>query len=235
MGGSFIEETLIANRAALTRDPGRCMQSQTIGEAPASKIADVDHDILDLFRTRWSPRAFADRPVEPGKLRRMLEAARWTMSSYNEQPWRYLVARKEDGAAYEKLLRCLTEGNQEWAHLAPVLMLSFYRTTFARNDRTNRCAKHDLGAASTALTIQARAMDLYVHQMAGIQRDVVRETYDVPDDVEPMVGLAVGYLGDPSDLPERRQASERKSRSRMPLSDFVFEERWGQTASLVEG
>lgn len=211
-----------------------CMLHSSVVEAPASKIADTDHDILDVLQTRWSPRSFADRPVEPEKLRRMLEAARWSMSSRNEQPWRYVVATKDDPAAYDKLLECLKKGNQEWAHLAPVLMMSFYKTTFRRNDRPNRSAKHDLGAASMALTVQARAMGLYVHQMAGIQKEEVRATYDVPDDVEPMAALAVGYLGEPERLPERRQESERRSRSRMPQSSFVFEETWGQPATLTD-
>lgn len=203
-------------------------------DVPASKIADADHEILDLFRTRWSPRAFADRPVEPEKIRRMLEAARWTMSSFNEQPWRYMVATKDSPEAYEKLLHCLSEGNREWAQHAPVLMMSFYKTTFSRNGKPNRVAKHDLGAATAALTFQATDMGLYVHQMAGIRPDVVHSTYDVPEEFEPMVGIAVGYLGDPEQLSERRRESERRPRSRMPLSEFVFGPSWGQSADLVD-
>jgi len=204
-----------------------------VAAPPAAKIADPDHDIDDVFRNRWSPRAFADTPVEPEKIRRMLEAARWTMSSYNEQPWRYVVATKEDDEAYEALLNCLIEGNQEWARLAPVLMMSFVKTTFSRNDEDNRCAEHDVGAASAALTFQATQMGLYVHQMAGIRADVARETFDVPDDVEPMAGLAVGYLGDPEHLPEGRRDAERTPRSRASLSDFVFGPTWGEAADIV--
>jgi nitroreductase len=202
-------------------------------DAPPEKIADAAHDIDDIFRTRWSPRAFADRPVEPEKIRRMLEAARWTMSSYNEQPWRYVVATKQDEEEYDALLNCLIEGNQAWARLAPVLMMSFVKTTFDRNGKENRCAQHDVGAASAALTFQATSMGLYVHQMAGIRADVARETFDVPDDVEPMAGLAVGYLGDPERLPEERRAGERRPRSREPLSAFVFQGTWGDAAELV--
>jgi nitroreductase len=204
------------------------------GAVQARKTADSAHDILDVFAKRWSPRAFADRPVEPEKIRRMLEAARWTMSSYNEQPWRYVVAaRHDDPEAYERLLGCLVEGNQSWAKNAPVLLMSFYKTTFSHNDRTNRAAPHDLGAASAALTFQATAMDLYVHQMAGIKKDVVRETYDVPADFEPMAGLAVGYLGDPSMLNEKQQKSERAERSRKSLDAFVFGDTWDAPAALV--
>jgi nitroreductase len=200
------------------------------------KTAAPDHDIRPLFAERWSPRAFADRPVEPEKLRRMLEAARWTMSSYNEQPWRYVVAsRHEDPETYEAILGSLAEGNQSWATHAPVLMLSFYKTTFSQNDRPNRSAKHDLGAASAALTFQATAMDLYVHQMAGIRKDVIRDTFEVPDDVEPMAGLAVGYLGDPEMLSDKMQRSEQSARSRKSLDDFAFGAEWGTPSEIVVG
>ena len=198
------------------------------------KIADPDHRLLDLFAERWSPRAFADRPVGPEKIRRMLEAARWTMSSYNEQPWRYVVASQhEDPDEYERLLHCLSDGNQEWARTAPVLMMSFYKTTFSHNGRENQAAPHDVGAASAALTFQATAMDLFVHQMAGIKKEVIRETYNVPDDFEPMAGLAVGYLGDPERLPDDWRDAERSPRSRKPLDGFVFGEDWGAPADLV--
>jgi nitroreductase len=198
------------------------------------KTADPDHDVLDVFRKRWSPRAFADRRVEPEKIRRMLEAARWTMSSYNEQPWRYVVAsRHEDPEAYDRLLQCLIEGNRGWAQHAPVLMMSFYKETFSSNGRPNRCAPHDVGAASAALTVQATAMDLYVHQMAGIQADVARDTYNVPDDFEPMAGLAVGYLGDPAILSDGKRKSEQSPRSRRSLDEFVFGDDWETAASLV--
>lgn len=169
----------------------------------------------------------------------MLEAARWTMSSRNEQPWRYVVARKENPTAFEELLGCLKEGNQEWAHLAPVLMMSFYKRTYSTKnecskEELNPVAEHDLGAASAALTFQATAMGLYVHQMAGIRPEVARTTYEVPEDFEPLAGIAVSYLGDPEQLPEHRQKSERQPRSRRPLSAFVFEESWGETAGLIE-
>lgn len=200
------------------------------------KTADPDYEIEDVFVKRWSPRAFSNQPVEPEKIRRMLEAARWTMSSYNEQPWRYVVAsRTGDPDAYDELLHCLNEGNQAWAKNAPVLMMSFYKTTFSGNGSPNRCAPHDLGAASAALTFQATEMGLYVHQMAGIQKDVARETYNVPDDFEPMAGLAVGYLGDPDMLSDGRRGSERAPRSRIPIDAFVFGGDWGSAATVVNG
>jgi len=198
------------------------------------KRAVTEHDIIDVLAERWSPRAFADRPVEPEKLRQLFEAARWAASSYNEQPWRYLVATKDSPDAYERLLNCLGEFNQQWAKTAPVLMLGFYKTTFSRNDKPNRCAPHDLGAASAQLTAQATALGLYVHQMAGIRKDVIHETYDVPDGFEPMAALAVGYLGDPDVLPEQLAKRERNERTRRSLTETVFGDDWGEAAEVVE-
>lgn len=197
------------------------------------KRAVTEHDIIDVLAARWSPRAFADRPVEPEKLRQLFEAARWAASSYNEQPWRYIVATKDDPEGYERLLNCLGEFNQQWAETAPVLMLGFYKTTFSRNGKSNRCAPHDLGAASAQLTAQATALDLYVHQMAGIRKDVVQKTYNVPGDFEPMAALAVGYLGDPDVLPEKLAHREHGERSRRPLGKTVFGDDWGETAAWV--
>jgi len=201
---------------------------------PAVKVADPDYPVLDLIRQRWSPRAFADRPVEPGKLRQLLEAARWAPSCYNEQPWQFILATKDDPDAYDALLGCLNERNQQWAKNAPVLMLTVTRTTFTRNDKPNRYAWHDVGLAMGNLLVQATALDLYVHQMAGIRPDKAREVYQIPDGYDVVTGVAIGYLGDPAMLPEDRRASETKPRSRKPLSDVVFEGTWGVTAPLVD-
>ena len=60
------------------------------------KLAETDYPIHDLIRNRWSPRAFADRAVEPEKLLSLLEAARWAPSSYNYQPWGFIIATKDN-------------------------------------------------------------------------------------------------------------------------------------------
>src|SRR5436190_24164282 len=96
------------------------------------KPAPADFPIHDLLKRRWSPRAFADRPVEPDKLRRLLEAARWAPSSYNEQPWAFIVATKDQPEQFERLLSCLVEFNQSWAKAAPVLMLTVAHQTFTK-------------------------------------------------------------------------------------------------------
>lgn len=100
----------------------------------------------------------------------MLEAARWAPSCYNEQPWRFLVATKDDPEQFEKLLGCLFAMNQEWARSAPMLMITVARSTFTQGGKPNRHALHDVGQAIAQLTVQARAQGLYVHQMAGFSQ-----------------------------------------------------------------
>jgi nitroreductase len=199
----------------------------------SDQTADPQFPILALLRHRWSPRAFADRPVEPEKLCSVLEAARWAPSSYNEQPWSFIVATQGDAAEFDRLLACLVEFNQPWARLAPVLMLSVARMNFCRAGRANRHALHDVGLAVGNLVVQATALGLYAHQMAGIHIERARELYSIPAGYEPVAGIALGYLGDPSSLPERLRERESAPRCRKPQAEFVFSGRWGRVFPLV--
>ena len=186
------------------------------------KTATTDFPITDVIAKRWSPRAFADKSVSDEILRSLFEAARWAPSAFNEQPWRFLVAQKEDAAAYENMLACLGEYNQIWAKAAPVLMIVVAKTTFTRNGKPNQHAWYDTGQAMAALTVQASSMELYLHQMAGFSAEAARETYGIPEGYEPIAAVALGYLGDPAQLSEKLQERERGERVRHPLPDFVF-------------
>lgn len=192
------------------------------------KPAPADHEILDLLRRRWSPHAFDPRPVEADKLHRVFEAARWAMSSYNGQPWSYIVATKEQPAEWQRLFDCLVEGNRAWAHTAPVLMISVAALKFEHNGKPNRLAGHDVGAASAMMTIQAMGEGLFVHQMAGFEADRARETFQIPADHEPMAAIALGYPGDVNVLSENLKQRTLGPRVRKPLSQIVFGGKWGQ-------
>jgi nitroreductase len=198
------------------------------------KQAAPDHPIHELLAKRWSPYAFADRPVTDDDLRSLFEAARWAASSYNEQPWRYLVAAKEDSGEFERLLSCLVEGNQAWAQAAPVLAIGCTCLNFALNGKPNAAALHDLGLASANLTLEATARGLFVHQMIGIVPDKVRELYRVPEGVQPLTGLAIGYAADPETLSDKFRERDLAPRTRKPLNEFVFSGQWGSASSLVE-
>ena len=172
--------------------------------------------------------------MSDGDLRSLFEAARWAASSFNEQPWRYILATKANAADFEQLLSCLVEGNQVWARNAPVLAIGCTHLRFARNDKPNAAAVHDLGLASATLTLEATARGLFVHQMIGILPDKVRETYRVPDDVQPLTGLAVGYASNPNILPEKLRARDLAPRERNKLADFVFGSTWGASSTVVK-
>lgn len=198
------------------------------------KQATPDHPIHELIARRWSPYAFADRPVAVDDLRSLLEAARWAASSYNEQPWSYILATKDNPGDFQRLLSCLVEGNQAWAQAAPVLALGCTSLNFKRNNKPNAAAVHDLGLASATLTLEATARGLVVHQMIGILPDKARETYNIPEGVQPLTGLAIGYPAEPTALPEKFKERDLAPRTRKPLAEFVFGSAWGAAARIVK-
>ncbi|MCZ7647283.1 MAG: nitroreductase family protein [Planctomycetota bacterium] len=198
-----------------------------------SKHATPDHPIHELLSKRWSPYVFADRPVAPADLNSLFEAARWAASSYNEQPWRFIVAARGQDAAFKKLLGCLVEANQAWARQAPVLALGVFARTFQRNGKPNKAAAHDLGLAAASLTFEATARGLCVHQMIGIDPEQARAAYSIPEDHEAFTALAIGYPGDPAQAPEALRGRDTAPRARKPLAEFVFGESWGVAADLA--
>lgn len=157
----------------------------------------------------------------------LLEAARWAASSSNEQPWRFIVATKARTEEFAALLACLAPGNQVWAQQASVLILTVAKRHF--DDGTeNRHAWYDVGQAAAHLAIQATAMGLMVHQMAGFASDKAREAFGIPDGFDPVTAIAVGYQGEVEALPERLQKRERAPRSRVALDAIASFGRWGQ-------
>ena len=197
------------------------------------KLAATDHPVHDLVRARWSPYGFCAQPVPHEALRSLFEAARWAPSSFNEQPWRYILATQDEPQEFERLLSCLVEANQAWAKAAPVLALGVAMLTFTRNGKPNKVAHHDLGLAAGNLLVEATARNLLVHQMGGILPERARELYAIPKNAEALTALAIGYLGAPEDLPEDLAERDRAPRTRKPLREFVFGRRWGQASCVL--
>jgi len=198
------------------------------------KNASTAHLIHELLATRWSPYAFdPSRPVSRYDLQALFEAARWAPSSYNEQPWSYIVATKDEPDEFERLLSCLVEPNQVWAKEAPVLALGVTNHKFKRNGKENRAAVHDLGLASANLSVEATARGLFVHQMIGILPDKARELYGIPADADALTGLAIGYKADPDTLPDALIERDLTPRQRKPLDQFVFGGSWGEPSPVV--
>jgi nitroreductase len=195
------------------------------------KIAPPVGGVLPIFHTRWSPRSFSHREVAPIDLVRVFEAARWAASSYNEQPWRFLVGDR-NSLTYKKIHDSLIPFNQAWAGAAPVLILGAAKTKFSHSGEPNRVALYDLGAATSYLTLQASAMGFATHQMAGFDEAAARQAFEIPDDFVLGAVIALGYQGEPSALKnERHLAQEIAPRERKPLKDFVFSG-WDTPADL---
>jgi nitroreductase len=191
------------------------------------KPADTQHPIHDLIKRRWSPRAFSDQQIEAEKLHMLLEAARWAPSSNNEQPWRFIVANKDHETEWNRLLACLVEGNRKWAYRAPVLILSVASLNFQDDSTPNRHALHDTGMAVENLVLQATALGLATHQMAGFDVEKARADLKIPSGYEPVAMIAVGYPGDLAFLPDRLRERELQPRSRQPISEWTFSGQWG--------
>ncbi len=193
------------------------------------KPAETQFPLHDLLKRRWSPRAFSEQPVGPDMLLTLLDAARWAPSSSNEQPWRFVVATKQEPADYDRLLACLLEGNRKWAYRAPVLMLSVARMDFEEDGRPNRHAFHDVGLATENLLLQVSALGLVAHPMAGFDIEKARADLKIPSGYEPVAMIAVGYPGELSVLPDYLQQRELKPRERKPLAEIAFSGQWGHS------
>ena len=204
--------------------------SQTPEEIEKLKHAPAAPGVEDLLLRRWSPRAFADKDVPSDDLKKIFTAASWAASSYNEQPWRFFVGRRGD-ATYQKIFDVLVEFNQGWAKSAPVLIFSVASKKFAQNGNPNHYALHDTGAANANLALQATALGLHTHSMAGFDHSRARKSFNVSAEFEIGAITALGYLGNPDTLHDQLRSSELEPRSRKPLSEFVLTE-WDKPAAL---
>ena len=197
------------------------------------KPAPAHFPIHDLIRDRWSPRAFAAKPIEPALLASLFEAARWAPSSSNEQPWAFLVATKDDPENFAKSLSVLVEFNASWAKEAAALVLAVSSLKFRANGTPNRNAFYDTGAATALLSMEATHRGLAVHQMAGFDPAKAKQVFGIPEDWEPIAAMAIGYPGHPDALSEKLRDREIAPRTRKPLSEFVMSGHWGHTSPIV--
>ncbi len=188
--------------------------------------------IHKLISERKSIRAFADRSIDDETIIHLFEAARWAPSSLNEQPWRFIVARKEDSESFEKILSCLNEMNRVWAQHSAMLMITVAKKSFSSRDVQNMYAMHDVGLAIGNLSLQATALDIFLHQMGGINKEKIRLLFEVPDEYEIVSIIAGGYEGNPENLPENLRAREMEPRTRKGLDELIFSNKFGEKSLL---
>lgn len=190
--------------------------------------------IHELIANRRSPRAFSDQPIESAKLLSLFEAARWSPSSANEQPWRFIVATKDDSRVFSSLVESLKEGNRRWADRAPMLVLALAQSTYSKTGSAYRHSWYDLGQSVAHLSVQATALGLAVHQMGDFDSDKARQLLSIPEEFAPVIMFAVGYLDHPGTLPDDLRKREQAPRSRKRLQDFVYTEEWGKPSSHIQ-
>jgi nitroreductase len=190
--------------------------------------------IHELLADRRSPRAFSEQPIEPEKLLSLFEAARWSPSSANEQPWRFIVATKRDSRIHSALVESLMEGNRLWAKRAPILVLALAQSTYTKTGRPYQHSWYDLGQSVALLSVQATALGLAVHQMGGFDGDKARQLLSIPEGFSPVIVFAIGYADRPEILPDDLKKREQAPRSRKLLQDFVFTEEWEKPSSHIQ-
>jgi nitroreductase len=195
------------------------------------KPAPAAYPVHELIRRRWSPRAFTGQSVDRYQLAQLFEAARWAPSSSNEQPWTFLIAERGT-AGWQKLFDTLVPFNQAWAKAAPMLVLGLARKTFAANNNPNRFALYDLGQAVGKLLVQATALGLSVHQMAGFDAEKARTAFGIPENYEVGSMMTIGHAAHPESLSEQLREREVAPRTRNPIESFVFEEELGRPAEF---
>jgi nitroreductase len=193
--------------------------------------APINHPIHELLTRRWSTRAFTDQPVTDEDVARLFEAARWAPSSGNGQPWSFIVAQRKQTEEFEKLASVLNSGNS-WARAGGVLILAV--ATLDRSPgNANRHAWFDVGLASENIALQACAMRLGFHMMAGFNAEKASEVLEIPERYAPVAMMVVGHPAHPDTLEESLRDKDMKPRHRKPFSEFVFTGKWGVSEPLV--
>ena len=187
------------------------------------KVAQVEHEVHEFIKNRWSPRSFDDKRIEKETILSLFEAARWAASAYNEQPWRFVYATKDNRENYNKLLECVNENNRVWIATAPLLILTVIKNDMVRDNKPNRCAMHDLGLATGNIMAEAMSLDLYVHVISGFDSEKACTLFNISSAYSPVTMITVGYLGKPDALPEKFKAPETSPRTRKKIEEFAFE------------
>ncbi len=165
-------------------------------------------EVIDLIKERFSPYEFTDKEISQEDLNTLFEAAGKAASAFNEQPWRFIYALRQDEEQFKNIHQCLVEGNQGWTANVSVLLITVVSKKFAKNGNLNTVAKHDLGLAVGNLTVQAQSMGIHLHQMAGIIPQKTIDTLNIPEGFEPVTAIALGYYEGDSAVKDRKAIDE---------------------------
>ena len=192
----------------------------------------INHGIHELIASRKSIRAFSDKSIDDATMVQLFEAARWASSSRNEQPWRFIAARREDISGFQKMLSCLNESNRIWAQNGAILVVVLAKKFFSTPPFPNLHALHDVGLAVGNFALQATAAGIFLHQMGGINYQKVRTDFEIPEEFEVVSIIVGGYPGNKESLPENFRQREGLPRQRKSLGELVFTGKFGEKDPL---
>jgi len=194
------------------------------------KNAITSQKIADLLAKRWSPRSF-NKSIEITKeqMISIAEAARWTASSSNEQPWNILFVNRDiDENSYNKVFESLSIGNQKWCINANVFIVVVARDYFNVNESYNKWAGFDVGAAATSMMLQAKELGLVTHPLGGFDEQSIKDSFNLPSNHTAYSVIALGYQDTEDKLEEPFITREKAERVRKPLNDNFFLQEWGK-------
>jgi len=195
------------------------------------KFARTTYVINNLSLIRWSPSAYDPKAVEKDKIRSIMEAARWSPSAGNEQPWRFMIGFRND-ETWDKIFKTLDESNKVWAKTVPVFLLCIGKKVRGKKNSPYPHFQYDTGQSAAHLTFEATNLGLHVHQMAGFDAEMAVGEFNIPSDHQPLTVIAVGYLADPSSLPPDLRERELAERQRKDFNDLIFSGTFGQKTDL---
>ena len=203
------------------------LHMKEIEEVKLENIANTKYDILTFFKLRYSPRMFDDKHIEKTHMDQLFETIRWSPSSSNLQPWRFIYAKKGT-EAYESIFDCLSDFNKRWTIHAPLLMLAAYKEKDDEG-KENFHALHDLGLSLGLMTVQAQFLNIGVHHMAGVDWEKAQKVFKVPTGFHISTAIALGYYGGSlDDLPKDLKEQETAERKRIGQEKFAFKEAWNK-------
>jgi nitroreductase len=181
----------------------------------------VRYKINPIFIDRWSPRSMTGESIDDETLMSIFEAARWAPSSYNNQPWRFLYAKK-NSSIWDTFFNLLLEGNKVWAKNAAVLVVIISRKNFEHNENPAITHQFDAGAAWENLALEASTRGIVTHGMQGFDYEKAREQLRIPSTFDIMAMIAIGIQGPPENLPPKLQEKEYPN-NRKELSEIIIE------------
>ena len=196
------------------------------------KKAKTNHPIHKILEVRWSPRAFDGVKIEQAKLQRIFEAARWTPSASNEQPWHFIIGEQGD-ETFKMIFETLVEFNQLWVKTAPLAGITVGRINGLKTGKPSEWYKYDVGQAVAHMSFQATHEGLYVHQMGGFDQEKARELFNIPDGFEAITAFAIGNIGDYKVLHPNLQKSELAERTRKNMDEFIFSNKFGEKSGII--